>query len=76
MQTIHAFSRDDDLEARIANMVATTTHLVDAIKTTRRVVPKKKQLRQAFAELAELKARRSASVIQQLDSACGLGDLV
>ena len=76
MQTIHAFLCDDDLEARIANMVATTTSLVEAIKPTRPVGPKKKQLRQAFTELAELKARRSPSVIHKLDCDIGLGDLV
>ncbi len=79
MQTIHPFSRDDDLEARIANMVATTTHLVDAIKSARRAVStkakQKNRLRQAFAELAELKAQRSLSVIHRLDCQVGLGDL-
>ena len=75
MQTIHAFLCDDDLEARIADVVITTTSLVDAIKSSRRVVPKKKQLRQAFAELANLKAQRNMSVIHRLDCQIGLGDV-
>lgn len=76
METI---TQSDDLEERIANMVVTTTHLVDAIKSSRRVVStkakQKNRLRQAFTELAELKACRSASVIHRLDSEIGLGEL-
>ena len=75
MATIHPFPPDDDIEVRITDVVATTMSLIDAIKSARPVAPKKKQLRQAFAELAELKARRTLSVIHKLDCEIGLGDL-
>ena len=67
MNTIHALSPDCDLEARIADVVITTTALAKA--------KQKYRLRQALAELAELKAQRSMSVIHQLDCERGLGDL-
>ena len=67
MHTIHPFSPDDDLEARIADVVITTTALAKA--------QQKKRLRQALAELASLKSQRSLSVIHRLDFENGLGDL-
>jgi len=74
MTNIHPFERDGDLEAQIAEAVATTTALVDAIESARPSRPKKKQLRQAFAELAQLKAQRHPSVIHKLDFENGLFD--
>ncbi len=66
--TIHPYSRDDDLEARIAEVVITTTALAKA--------KQKNRLRQAFADLGRLKAQRSLSVIHRLDFESGLGDLL
>lgn len=60
-------SDDSELETKIADVVATTTSLVTAIQSARPSRPKKKQLRQAFAELAQLKAQRHPSVIHKLD---------
>ena len=78
MNSIPRFD-DPELEARISNVVATTTALVANSKSARRVgstkVKQKKQLRQAFADLAELKARRTLSVIHKLDCEIGLGEL-
>ncbi len=68
MQTIHAYLPDGDLEARIADVVITTTALAKA--------KQKYLLRQALAELAELKRQRHPSVIHRLDCENGLGDLV
>ena len=70
-------SDDSDLETKIANVVATTTALVEAVNSGRPVCPTKakKQLRQAFAQLAGLKAQRHPSVIHRLDFENGLGDL-
>ena len=68
METIHQVPSDGELEARIADVVITTTVLAKA--------KQKNRLRQAFAELAELKAQRSLSVINRLDCEIGLGDLV
>ncbi len=68
METIHQVSPDGDLEARIADLVITTTALAKA--------KQKKRLRQAFAELADLKAQRTLLVIHKLDRERGLGDLL
>ncbi len=68
METIHQVSPDGDLEARIADVVITTTALAKA--------KQKYLLRQALAELASLKAQRSLSVINRLDCENGLGDLL
>ena len=76
MSRTKSIAQFDDLEARIAEAVATTGSLIEAIKSSRRVAPKKKQLRRAFAELAELKAMRSMSVIYKLDCEIGLRDLL
>ena len=67
MNTIHPFSRDGDLEARICDVVITTTALAKA--------KQKYLLRQALAELADLKAKRSMSVIHRLDCERGLSNL-
>lgn len=67
MTTIHTYTHDGDLEARIADVVITTTALAKA--------KQKNRLRQALAELASLKAQRSLSVIHRLDCEIGLGDL-
>ncbi len=56
-----------DLEAQIADVVATTTALAAA--------GQKNRLRNAFAELAKLKSRRTAIVIHRLDFERGLDDL-
>ena len=69
MQTIHAFLCDDDLEARIAEAVATTTRLV-------RGPENKHELRRAFAELAKLKTQRTAIEVYRLERKIGLGGLV
>ncbi len=66
METIHQVSPDGDLEARIADVVITTTALAKA--------KQKNRLRQALAELADLKAQRHPSVIHKLDCDIGLGD--
>ena len=58
---------DADLEAKIADVVATTTALAAA--------GQKNRLRKAFAELAVLKSRRTAIVIHRLDLEHGLVDL-
>ncbi len=65
--TIHSYTDDGDLEVRIAELVITTTALAKA--------KQKNRLRQAIAELAELKSRRSRSVIHQLDCERGLSNL-
>lgn len=56
----------DDLETQIADTAVTITVLAKSNK--------KKPLRKALAELASLKAKRSPSVIYQLDWKKGLGD--
>lgn len=66
--TIHSYTDDSDLEVRIAHVVITTTALAKG--------KQKFLLRQALAELAELKAQRSLSVIHGLDCERGLGDLL
>ena len=58
---------DADLEAKIADVAATTTALAAA--------GQKNRLRKAFAELAVLKSRRTAIVIHRLDLERGLVDL-
>ena len=55
-----------DLETRIADAVVNVTALAKSNQ--------KKRLRSALAELASLKAKRSPSVIYQLDCEKGLGD--
>ncbi len=67
METIPQFSPDGELEARIADVVITTTALAKA--------KQKYLLRQALAELADLKAQRSMSVIHRLDCERGLSNL-
>ncbi len=67
METIHQVPPDGELESRIADLVITTTALAKA--------KQKYLLRQALAELAELKSRRSMSVIHQLDCERGLSNL-
>lgn len=66
--TIHPYTDDGDLEVRIAHVVITTTALAKA--------KQKYLLRQALAELAELKAQRTLLVIHKLDRERGLGDLL
>ncbi len=66
MDSIPRFG-DAELEARIAEVVITTTALAK--------VKQKKRLRQALAELASLKAQRNLSVIHRLDCENGLGEL-
>ena len=77
MHRIHLLVPDGEREVRITDVIATTTSLVEAVKSTRPLgsTKAKNRLRQSFAELAELKAMRSMSMIHRLDYASGLGDL-
>ena len=68
MNSIPRFG-DAELETKIAAVVATTSKLAKDGQRNRR------ELRRLFANLGRLKAMRSMSVIYQLDSALGLGDL-
>ena len=68
--TIHPYSPDDDLETKIAAVVAITTEFAKDGQRNRR------KLRRLFADLAELKAKRNPSVIHRLESQIGLGELV
>ena len=65
METI---SQSEDLETQIADTVIAITTLAKSNQ--------KKRLRSALAELAELKAQRSLSVIHRIDCENGLGELV
>ena len=67
--TMHTITHtvDVDLEAQIADVVATTMALAAA--------GQKNRLRKAFAELAKLKSRRTAIVIHRLDFERGLDEL-
>ena len=68
MNSIPRFG-DAELETKIAAVVATTSELAKDGQRNRR------ELRRLFADLGRLKARRSMSVIHQLDCERGLGDL-
>ncbi len=67
MHTIHPLEPEGELEARIANVVITTTALAKANQ--------KYLLRKAVADLGRLKGMRSMSVIHRLECEIGLGDL-
>ncbi len=67
MTTIHPYTHAGDLEARIADVVITTTALAKANQ--------KYLLRKALADLGRLKGMRSMSVIHLLDCERGLSNL-
>ena len=69
MDSIPRFG-DAELETKIAAVVAIISELAKDDQRDGR------KLRRLFAELANLKAQRSPSVIHQLDCQIGLGELV